>query len=102
MLSRPTGLSDDALRQTLAEHWDLAVTGLEYRAIGFGSHHWDAHATGGDSWFVTVDEVGRDPGPLCAALATAVALRAAGCAFVIAPVPTDAGEPLALLGEFAV
>jgi spectinomycin phosphotransferase/16S rRNA (guanine(1405)-N(7))-methyltransferase len=31
-----------------------------------------------------------------------MALQAAGCAFVVAPIPTDAGEPCARLGEFAV
>lgn len=102
MLSRPAGLSDDALRRALAAHWDLSVTELRYRPVGFGSHHWDARDATGGSWFVTVDEVGREPSRLRAALATALALRAAGCAFVVAPVPTNAGEPLALLGDFAI
>lgn len=102
MLSRPAGVSDDALRQALAAHWHLAVTELQYRPVGFGSHHWVVREAAGDSRFLTVDEVGRDAGPLRAALATAVALRAAGCSFVVAPIPTNTGEPLALMGEFAV
>src|SRR5207248_4962270 len=56
----------------------------------------------GGSWFVTVDDVGREPGRLHAALATAVALRAAGCGFVVAPLPSDSGVPLALEGDFAI
>ena len=102
MLNRPAGVSDDALRQALAAHWHLAVTELQYRPVGFGSHHWVVREAAGDSRFLTVDEVGRDAGPLRAALATAVALRAAGCSFVVAPIPTNTGEPLALMGEFAV
>jgi len=102
VLSRPSGLSDDAVRRALATNWDLVVAKLRYRPVGFGSHHWDARDATGGSWFVTVDEVGREPGPLRAALATAVALRAAGCGFVVAPVPTDADEPLALADDFAV
>jgi len=102
VLSRPAGVSDDALRQALAAHWDLTVADLEYRPVGFGSHHWDACTASGACWFVTVDEVGRDPVPLRAALATATALRAAGCTFVVAPVPTGAGEPLAIVGGFAI
>jgi spectinomycin phosphotransferase/16S rRNA (guanine(1405)-N(7))-methyltransferase len=102
VLSRPARISDDELRETLAGHWGIVVAELEYRPVGFGSHHWDARAAGGDSWFVTVDEVGRDPGPLRAALATAVELRAAGCAFVVAPIPTHTNEPFARMGDYAV
>ena len=31
MLSRPAGLSDDALRRALATNWDLVVVTLRYR-----------------------------------------------------------------------
>jgi spectinomycin phosphotransferase len=102
VLSRPAGLSDAALQQALAVHWNVDASELQYRPVGFGSHHWDAREEAGVSWFVTVDEVGGDPLPLRAALSTAVALRAAGCAFVVSPVPTATGEPLALVGDFAV
>jgi len=102
VLSRPAGVTDDALRQSLAEHWQLAVTELEYRPVGFGSHHWDGREGDGTRWFVTVDEVGRDPSRLRAALATAVALRTAGCDFVVAPIPTGAAEPCAPMGDSAV
>ena len=102
MQSRPTDLADDALVNALAAGWDLDVRSLRYRPVGFGSHHWSLRDTSGTEWFVTVDAVGNDPGPLHAALSAAVDLRAAGCTFVVAPVPTAAGEPLAFVDRYAV
>jgi hypothetical protein len=102
VLSRPPGISDEALMRALRTHWDVGVAALQYRPVGFGSHHWDARDAIGRSWFVTVDDVGREPTRLRAALGTALSLHAAGCAFVVGPVATNAGEPLAMLGEFAV
>lgn len=105
MLTPPDGLPDDALVRVLSDHWGLAGAGVEYRAVGFGSHHWEAVDANGIRWFVTVDELDRkrqslsEPGEaafdrLRAALATTKDLRDSGATFVVAPIPTRAGEPL--------
>jgi spectinomycin phosphotransferase/16S rRNA (guanine(1405)-N(7))-methyltransferase len=87
---------------------------MEYLAVGWGSHHWDVRDDAGGRWFVTVDELENkrvsdaqsvDDGfeRLRASLLSAVALREAGCAFVVAPVPGDGGEPaVGFGGRFAV
>jgi spectinomycin phosphotransferase/16S rRNA (guanine(1405)-N(7))-methyltransferase len=87
---------------------------MKYLAVGWGSHHWDVRDEAGGRWFVTVDElenkrvsgaesVGDGFARLRASLRSAVALREAGCAFVVAPVPADGGEPaVAFGGRFAV
>ncbi len=87
---------------------------MVYRPLGFGSHHWEVVDAGGRRWFVTVDELEtkrhstREPlstafNRLRAALTVAGDLRDCGRAFVVAPVPTLAGEPVARLAErFAV
>jgi aminoglycoside phosphotransferase (APT) family kinase protein len=107
MLSAPADLPIDALVTALSEHWGLAVDRLDYRPVGWGSHHWAA----GDQWFVTVDDLetkrrseeeplDRAYDRLRAALAAATALPAT---IAVAPVATRSGPPLARCGErFAV
>jgi len=87
---------------------------MEYRNVGFGSHHWEVIDQNGARWFVTVDELDvkrQSPGEpddealqrLRAALRTTRDLRDAGYGFVVAPVLTLDGEPLATIdGGFAV
>lgn len=87
---------------------------MAYRALGWGSHHWEVAAADGTRWFVTVDELEQkllsasepaDEGfaRLTASLRTAVALQDAGLDFVLAPLPLAGGSPAARLGErFAV
>jgi hypothetical protein len=109
VLTPPDGLTDDSLAQVLGDHWGLAIASIGYRPVGFGSHHWEAVGTDRVRWFVTADELyvkrqsAGEPdavafGRLRAALATALALRDSGAGFVVAPVRTAAGEPLALTG----
>jgi spectinomycin phosphotransferase/16S rRNA (guanine(1405)-N(7))-methyltransferase len=100
-LSRPPDLTDDALAHAVHDGWEIDVASIEYLPVGFGSHHWAVVDRAGTRWFVSVDE-GSSDDSLRAALATAVALRAAGLAFVAAPVPTVTGEPLLACGRFAV
>jgi len=110
MLTPPADLSEAALEQALAEGWGISVTAARYRAVGWGSHHWDVTSAPGARWFVTVDELEnkrlsrREPlaagfRRLRAALAAATDLRDVGAAFVVAPVPADDGEPLARVGD---
>src|ERR1700680_3634579 len=102
MLARPENLSDAVLVETLLTGWDLNVRSLEYRPVGFGSHHWAASDTSGDRWFVTVDDLRakrhspNEPADavferLRAALATAHALRVGGMTFVVAPLSARDG-----------
>ena len=109
MFTRPGDLTDDEVRDALGSAWGLRVSSLAYAAVGFGSHHWRAVADGA-RWFVTVDDLtakrhGVDEplecplGRLAAALTTARALHDAGMEFVVAPVPTPAGDVVHRLTE---
>jgi spectinomycin phosphotransferase len=86
MLSAPSDLSTDDIRAALALGWGIAAGTVDYRAVGFGSHHW---AVDGTRWFVTADPVSRHLEP---ALRAAVDLRGAGLEFVVAPVVTNSGR----------
>jgi hypothetical protein len=110
MLTPPDGLPEAALVAVLGRSWGIAVTSMQYRAVGWGSHHWEVADAAGRRWFVTVDELenkrlsASEPlaagfGRLRAALAAALDLRACGRRFVVAPVPTRDGEPLARVGS---
>lgn len=110
VLTPPDGLPEDALRATLARQWGLDAASLVYRPVGFGSHHWEIVDTGQVRWFVTVDDLavrryssdeplGAAFGRLRAALGTAARLREHGHRYVVAPVPTHDGEPLARLSD---
>ena len=104
--TRPADLPEDLLAAALARGWGVAVASMTYRPVGFGSHHWEVLDAAGTRWFVTADELENkrhwlgEPlaaafGRLRAALAAASDLRDCGAAFVVAPVPTADGEPLA-------
>jgi aminoglycoside phosphotransferase (APT) family kinase protein len=106
----PSDLAETVLRGALADGWALAGGALAYRPVGFGSHHWELNGTDGGRWFVTVDDLrarrmrAREPltagyERLRAALAAALALRGAGCDFVVAPVPGAGGEPVRMIGD---
>jgi len=41
MLTRPGQLPDAALSQALAAGWGITPATMEYRAVGYGSHHWE-------------------------------------------------------------
>jgi spectinomycin phosphotransferase/16S rRNA (guanine(1405)-N(7))-methyltransferase len=87
---------------------------MEYRPVGWGSHHWEVADGAGGRWFVAADELENkrlsaseplDAGfaRLRAALAAAMDLRACGRTFVVAPVPAGDGEPVARVdGRFGV
>jgi spectinomycin phosphotransferase/16S rRNA (guanine(1405)-N(7))-methyltransferase len=112
MLAPPDGLTEEALVAALARGWGIEVAGLEYRAVGFGSHHWEVVEAGGARWFITVDEPAArrvDPrespahaqARLAAAVGSARALLNAGGArfeFVVAPVPSLDGQLLLEVG----
>ncbi|WP_169815328.1 phosphotransferase [Nocardia yamanashiensis] len=100
MLNPPEGFREDDPESVLRAGWGLAVRSLEYRPVGFGSHHWELFDDRGEHWFVTVDEARSTLEP---ALGTALRLRDSGFEFVIAPVPTLGGRATAALGaEYAV
>jgi hypothetical protein len=87
---------------------------MEYRAVGWGSHHWEVADAAGPRWLVTVDELENKRlsaseslaagfARLRASLAAAMDLRACGRTFVVAPVPARDGGPLARVnGRFGV
>lgn len=109
MLTRPQGLSDELLTQTLRTSWDLEPVTAEYRPLGFGSHHWHVASAGGSAWFVTVDDLTRRLRTaadtrdaaylrLRKSLQTARALSDTGAGFVVAPVRTMSGDVLTRIG----
>jgi spectinomycin phosphotransferase/16S rRNA (guanine(1405)-N(7))-methyltransferase len=109
VFTRPAELSDEDVVRAVGDGWAVSVDAAAYAPVGFGSHHW--HATAGpDRWFVTVDDLAAkrweagEPlsgprGRLAAALDAARRLRAAGLAFVVAPVATRAGASVHPLGD---
>jgi spectinomycin phosphotransferase/16S rRNA (guanine(1405)-N(7))-methyltransferase len=110
VLTPPDGLSEAVLKSALARGWNADMSSLAYRAVGFGSHHWEALDAAGARWFVTVDELQTkqrsldEPlaaafGRLRASLSAARDLRDCGAAFVVAPVPARDGEPLVRLND---
>lgn len=114
VLTAPAGLDESALAAALLSGWDIGVRSMAYLAVGWGSHHWDVHGANGARWFVTVDELENKRASsdesaedgfarLRASLRSAVALRDAGCEFVVAPVPArDGGPAVRFLTRFSV
>jgi hypothetical protein len=100
------------LGEMIGHAWGVAVPSLEYRPVGFGSHHWVATDSQGLRHFVTVDElrsesrVGDEVSALGLhlrrALEAATDLRAFGCSFVVAPITTRAGDPFFQFGSYSV
>ena len=110
MLAPPDGLPESTLVAALGRSWGMAVASTRYRAVGWGSHHWEVADAAGSRWFVTVDELenkrlsASEPlaagfARLRAALTAAVDLRACGRTFVVAPVLTRHGEPLTRVND---
>lgn len=98
MLTPPAALPDGALVEALRRQWGLAAEWVEYRPVGFGSHHWEVVDDAGTRWFATVDEH-VDHDRLRASLGVAVDLHATGRTFAVSPLPTRSGEPVARVGE---
>ncbi len=112
MLTPPTGLSVGDLANVIEQAWGVAVVSLEYRPVGFGSHHWMASDNLGLRHFVTVDKLSSESRVgdevsalglhLRPALAAAIDLYAFGCSFVVAPIATKADDPFVQFGSYAV
>lgn len=114
MLSPPDGLGHELLASTMAARWGITPSSLTYRPVGFGSHHWDVRAAGGQRWFLTADELhykrlrpedSLDAAfdRLTAALTAASDLRATGASFAVAPIRAAGGEVTVRAGrDFAV
>lgn len=114
MLTPPSDLAETTLRAVLADRWGLSVAAMEYRAVGFGAHHWELGDVAGGRWFVSATDLrprrvwGGEPldagfGRLRGSLEAAAGLRRAGRDFVLAPVPGRDGELLGRIEDaFAV
>ncbi len=114
MITPPDGFSEDLLVSVLQTRWRIGAEAVAYRALGFGSHHWEVTDTAGERWFATADELRNKRvshgesaavsfGRLRHALAAAVDLHLRGFGFVVAPVAARDGEPVVLArDEFAV
>ncbi len=92
--------------------WGVTVASLDYRPVGFGSHHWVTTDSRGNRHFLTVDELASPSRigdeisvhglQLRPALTAAIDLRAFGCSFVVAPIATKDNGPLARFDGCAV
>jgi spectinomycin phosphotransferase len=91
---RPVDIRDSDVAAALARQWALTVQDLSYLPVGFGGYHWLAVDPTGSRWFVTVSDLVTPWVPdLPAAMQTAAWLATeAGLDFVVAPVPTRAGQ----------
>jgi len=92
-------IRDSDVAAALARQWALTVQDMSYLPVGFGGYHWLAVDQTGSRWFVTVSDLAaprvRD---LPAAMQTAAWLATdAGLEFVVAPVPTRAGQVVGAL-----
>lgn len=104
MFTRPEDLTDAQLVAELATGWGFRAETCGYLPVGFGSHHWLAADVSGSRLFLTVhdlpamlhsqvDMADAAFGRLQTALGCALSLRRdADLEFVIAPVPSVAGE----------
>jgi spectinomycin phosphotransferase len=108
MRTRPDDIADGELIAHVSRLWNLNLIGAEYAPVGGGSHHWRAHDSAGWRYWLNVDDLDRKQylatsrsgafEALRAALVTAAALGDAGLEFVVAPLPTRAGERLTHFG----
>jgi spectinomycin phosphotransferase len=91
---RPADIRDSDVAAALARQWALTVQDLSYLPVGFGGYHWLAVDQTGSRWFVTVSDLASPWVPdLSAAMQTAAWLATeAELEFVVAPVPTRAGQ----------
>jgi spectinomycin phosphotransferase len=96
---RPADIRDSDVAAALARQWPLTVQELSYLPVGFGGYHWLAVDQTGSRWFVTASDLAAPWVPdLPAAMQTAAWLATeAGLEFVIAPVPTTAGQVIGSL-----
>ena len=111
MFTAPDDLPVSLIGNALADGWSFTATSLQYRPVGFGSHHWLAADACGSQLFVTVDDHAtrmRDDadtheaafGRLRRALETASSLRRdAGLGFVLAPVAAASGSVVTRLTD---
>jgi spectinomycin phosphotransferase len=96
---RPADVRDSDVAAALARQWALTVQDMSYLPVGFGGYHWLAVDQTGSRWFVTVSDLAASWVPdLTAAMQTAAWLATqARLEFVVAPVPTRAGQVVGTL-----
>ena len=41
----------------LERSWDIRAGSVQYRPVGWGSHHWEVTGVAGSRWFVTADDL---------------------------------------------
>ena len=103
MRERPVDIRDSDVAAALARQWALTVQDMSYLPVGFGGYHWRAADQTGSRWFVTVSDLASPWVPdLPGAMQTAAWLATqAGLRFVVAPVPTRAGQVVGSVDSLA-
>ena len=108
--AQPEAIENDLVEAVVAAAWSVDIASLLYVPKGVGSYHWVVDTAGAGKYFGTVDDlddkpwIGRDRtlvfDGLSAAYATARALYdVAGLKFVVAPLPSSAGEVCVRLSD---
>ena len=98
MKEPPADLVTSELVDTLQVYWRLEVIQLDYLAVGFGAHHWQATTPTGARYFMALHELGHADGHVDYRTAALAQLQQALAAarwletsaeldFVIGPVP---------------
>ena len=101
-------VEEHQIASAVAAGWGLRCDEFRYFPEGGGAYHWIAQGAG-RRWFVTCDDLDTKPwlgsdresvfGGLLAAYGTAMALRASGLPFVVAPLATATGAPAERVDE---
>jgi spectinomycin phosphotransferase len=104
-----TDVGEDGIRAAVQDGWDVRIDDLRYLPVGAGAYHWTAGTGDGRRWLVTVDDLDGKPwlgsrrdevfAGLQTAYTAAIELRAAGAAFVAAPIPRASGRPSVRLDD---
>ncbi len=104
MKDLPDGVDGGAVVAALGREWGFEVDVAEYAPVGGGSYHWEVVDRTGRRGFATVDDLDHKTwlgdsrtavfDGLRRAFDTSTALRESGLDFVVAPIPTSAGDSL--------
>ncbi len=97
MREPPPDVADADVLAEVQRSWDPAVDRVSYLAVGFGAHHWAAHAGSEPRLFVTFDQTAGTADAFAALEAAydgAGALSEHGLEFVIAPLTGVDGRRL--------
>nr|WP_198151813.1 hypothetical protein [Kibdelosporangium sp. MJ126-NF4]CEL19896.1 hypothetical protein [Kibdelosporangium sp. MJ126-NF4]CTQ97120.1 hypothetical protein [Kibdelosporangium sp. MJ126-NF4] len=104
MLTPPDSVTDDAVLDSVREHWLDDAEKAVHLPVGFGAHHWQVRGSSRRQLFVTLDALAprHTERSLEGAYAGAAALAAAGLESVWPSLPASTGTFTIRLGDGAL